>query len=421
MFILKDCEKISIVTTEKDLLENQEKIQILFNQKLYDPISFKCMSDTSQRKLHPNMRKEYIENRDEAFEKFGELAKTFSKKTLTGVGTMSMNGTEFAQGMMPGAPSTLGGGFGEKLEQMFMQVLAQQSVEKVVEMASPEIEKMIIEKFGVLPQIHEVVTPKGTNKFEGVVHEKFDQILSLVNLHIPVYLSGEAGTGKNVICQQVAEGLGLEFYFTNAITQEYQLKGFTDANGNYQESQFYKAFKDGGLFFLDEMDGSIPEALIILNSAIANGYFDFPAPIGKVEAHEDFRIISAGNTVGTGADIEYTGRFQLDASSLDRFALVEIGYSPAIEEAVTNKNKELCEFARMFRKITKECSIKCLFSYRSMERISKMEEIFELPEVLKMSLTKGLGKDDLRIISKRFTEKGLTNKYTQALGKVKAH
>lgn len=76
-----------------------------------------------------------------------------------------------------------------------------------------------------------------------------------------------------VICQQVAEALGLDFYFTNAVTQEYKLTGFIDANGNYQETQFYKAFTKGGLFFLDEMDASIPETLIILNAAIANRYY----------------------------------------------------------------------------------------------------------------------------------------------------
>jgi hypothetical protein len=234
-----------------------------------------------------------------------------------------------------------------------------------------------------------------------------------VNLDIPVFLSGAAGTGKNVICKQVAEALNLEFYFTNAVTQEYQLKGFIDANGTFHETQFYKAFTNGGLFFLDEMDGSIPETLIILNSAIANRYFDFPT--GKVEAHPDFRIISAGNTVGTGADIEYTGRFQLDASSLDRFALIQVGYSDAIEKGITGNNEELCKFARKFRDIVEKAGIRCLFTYRAMERITKLEDCFDLPEVLQMSLTKGLGKDDIKIIAKQFE---FNNKYVEALKKL---
>ena len=75
---------------------------------------------------------------------------------------------------------------------------------------------------------------------------------------------------------------------------------------------------------LDEMDASIPEVLVILNAAIANRYFDFPAPIGYVEANPNFRVIAAGNTTGHGADFEYVGRNQLDGASLDRFAVVKI-------------------------------------------------------------------------------------------------
>lgn len=305
-----------------------------------------------------------------------------------------------------------------KVEDLLLQVLAEQTTGEVVERAKPMIDNYILENFGVIPKVIQVETAQTVNKITGIVHEKFETVLQLVNLQIPVFLSGHAGTGKNVICQQVADSLGLDFYFTNAVTQEFQLKGFTDAHGVYHETQFYQAFKNGGLFFLDEMDASVPEALIILNSAIANGYFDFPAPIGRVNAHEDFRVISAGNTTGTGADIEYTGRFQLDAASLDRFSLVEIDYSSDIELHITNGNKELCKFARTFREITDFSSIKCLFSYRSMERIHKMEQFFPLPEVLKMALIKGLGIDDLQFICGQFNEKGVQNKYTKALDKL---
>ena len=81
------------------------------------------------------------------------------------------------------------------------------------------------------------------------------------------------------------------------------------------------------------MDASVPETLIILNAAIANRYFDFPT--GRVRANPKFRVIAAGNTLGTGADINYTGRYSLDRASLDRFALVQIDYSREIENAIT--------------------------------------------------------------------------------------
>lgn len=235
-------------------------------------------------------------------------------------------------------------------------------------------------------------------------------MLKIVSLDIPVFLTGAAGTGKNVICKQVAKSLGLNFYFTNAVSQEYKLTGFIDANGKYQETQFYKAFTQGGLFFLDEMDASIPEVLVILNAAIANRYFDFPN--GKVEAHPDFRVIAAGNTNGLGADNAYTGRYCLDRASLDRFALVDIDYSLEIEKSLCNGNMELIDFVHAFRKACSEAGIDCLCSYRTIERISKLENVFNnLKEILNISLVKGLSDEDMKIICKRIidTNKDLVN------------
>lgn len=285
----------------------------------------------------------------------------------------------------------------------------------IVDRVMPDIEARIKEQYGYLPEVHEIVSLKGKNKVIGDTHEEFDTILQMVQMNIPVYLIGKAGCGKNVICKQVAEGLGLDFYFTNAVTQEYKLTGFIDANGNYHETQFYKAFTKGGLFFLDEMDASIPEVLIILNAAIANRYFDFPT--GKVEAHPDFRVIAAGNTFGTGADNNYTGRYCLDRASLDRFAVVDVNYSTKIESAITDGNEDLMDFCHIVRIVAKKSGINCLFSYRTLERISLLEKIMPLSKVLKVSLIKELDSDSVNILNREV--KGYDdmayNKYAEAL------
>lgn len=304
----------------------------------------------------------------------------------------------------------------KEMQKFMMSTIAKASEDEIMNIIVPKIDARIKEVYGFLPEKHEIKTPTETRKIEGTLHEKFDEVLQIVNLDIPVYLTGKAGTGKNVICKQVAEALGLDFYFTNAVTQEYKLTGFIDANGKYQETQFYKAFTKGGVFFLDEMDGSIPEVLIILNAAIANRYFDFP--IGKVEAHPNFRIIAAGNTLGTGADNNYTGRYCLDRASLDRFALINIDYSPKIEKAMALNNMDLVNFAHAFRKATDSMGIECLFSYRTINRIAKLEQVFSnLKEVIQISLLKGMDVDDLNIINKELAKdkelKG--NKYVEAM------
>ena len=401
MILLTTTEKLNIVVENEDLMKGNKNFKILCQQRIYDGNTYECISDPTKFNLYKNIIADYESHKAEAEKEFDKQFEMFKNTNP------APNPTPQPQ------PQPSGTDFGTQLQNMMLKVLAEQSVDKVMEQAKPILDEYITKTYGVLPKVIEVKTEKETRKIKGVTHEKFEQVLKIISADIPVFMTGGAGTGKNVIAKQVAESLGLEFYFTNAVTQEYKLTGFIDANGKYQETQFFKAFTKGGLFFLDEMDASIPEVLIILNSALANGYFDFPC--GKFDAHPDFRVISAGNTFGTGADIEYTGRFQLDSASLDRFAVIEIDYSPAIEEALADGDTNLLEFVRTFRKVTYEAGIKCIASYRTIERVKKMKDLFSLKEVLKMALTKGLRKDDLNIIKQGFKNEGVNNEYVKAL------
>lgn len=275
------------------------------------------------------------------------------------------------------------------------------------------VQEDILRKYGPLPEIVEIRAPgKEPRPVTGTFHEAFPTVVKLVNMDLPVYLSGEAGTGKNVICKQVAEALNIPLYFTNAVTQEHKLTGFIDAGGHYHETQFYKAFKDGGLFFLDELDASIPEVLIILNAAIANRYFDFPT--GKVTAHKDFRLIAAGNTFGTGADNVYSGRYNLDGASMDRFNVIPIKYSNKIERAITDNDKDLLDFCHAFRGLTKTSNINCIFSYRALDAITKLKKVLPIKVALKISLIKGMDKDDLILLQKGIKGIPESNKYLRA-------
>ena len=192
------------------------------------------------------------------------------------------------------------------------------------------MDKFIQETYGVLPK-KIVIENNGIKKeVEGIFHKDFEKICKIVNSNIPLMLVGGAGAGKNYTLEQVAQALDLTFYTTNAVNQDYKLTGFIDANGVYHETEFYKAFVNGGMFFLDEIDASCPEALVTLNSAIANKYFDFPT--GRKVAHKDFRVVCAGNTYGTGADMVYVGRNVLDGATLDRFVVLEFDYDDEVEK-----------------------------------------------------------------------------------------
>lgn len=305
------------------------------------------------------------------------------------------------------------------LSQIVSNMVAQMKSDEISMMVAgtlkEQIDQYIFDTYGKIEKKVTLVSEFGKHELPGVQHSKFETVLKFVANDEPVYLAGPAGSGKNVICKQVAEALGLDFYFSNAVTQEYKLTGFTDANGTFHESQFYKAFTKGGVFMLDEMDASIPEVLIILNAAIANRYFDFPAPIGKVEANPNFRVIAAGNTYGYGADQSYVGRNTLDAASLDRFAMIEIDYDERIEMNVTNGNKDLVRFCHAFRKAAQKNGLSITVSYRAMSRIAKMEAILDKVETLKSCLIKGMEKDDLAMMQDSLKGYG---EYSEAVQKV---
>lgn len=302
------------------------------------------------------------------------------------------------------------------LEQAVIQLISKTQAERIESEIMGSVEQSVRDfiksEYGAIERKIVTVVDGKRVPMKGIQHDKFETVLKFVANDEPVFLTGPAGSGKNVLCKQVAEALGLKFYFTNAVTQEYKLTGFTDAMGNYQETQFYKAFTEGGLFMLDEMDASIPEVLVILNAAIANRYFDFPAPIGYKEAHPNFRIIAAGNTVGQGADYEYVGRNQLDAASLDRFAFVPVNYSEAIENSVACGDLELAQFCRDYRNAARKAGQQAIVSYRAIGRLAKMLQILSVEEALETCLVKGAEKDDLMIICSGIVK---DSKYKRAL------
>lgn len=294
------------------------------------------------------------------------------------------------------------------VEKALAKVMMEEYAPKLAEGVVTHAKTVIEQEYGkIVKTIKYQVEEHG--ELEEVTHEEFETVLNFVMMNEPVMLIGPAGTGKNVICKQVAKILNLDFYFSNAVTQEYKLTGFIDANGVYQETEFYKAFKNGGLFMLDEIDASIPEVLVILNAAIANRYFGFPN--GKIEAHENFRVIAAGNTYGLGASYQYVGRNQLDAASLDRFAQVEINYSPRIEEFLTT-DKELIDFIRKFRKICNDNGNNHIVSYRTITRLSKMAQVMAIEKCLKACLLKNMEEDSLNMIIKNI---GNNTRWEQAL------
>lgn len=244
-------------------------------------------------------------------------------------------------------------------------------------------------------------------------HEKYPQILRQIQLDEPIMLIGPAGSGKNVAVSQVADSLGLKMYYTNNASNEFKLTGFIDAGGNYRDTEFYKAFKNGGVFFLDEIDNSDPSALIVINSALANGYMAFPHE--TIDRHPDFRIIAAANTWGKGADLQYVGRNALDAATLDRFDNIFFDYDRHLEECLY-PNDEVLRFMWSFRDAVLKTKIPHVVSTRGIGKVYK-KEINGIPveDILTSNVIKNLGQDDVNTIVGNMRDINSSNKYLEGV------
>ncbi len=254
---------------------------------------------------------------------------------------------------------------------------------------------------------------------EEVLDPNFAFILNLVTAGENVYLYGPAGSGKNTICAQVAKALNLDFYYQNTLVTKFDISGYKNAQGIFEETAAYKAMKNGGLLMLDELDNSQAEAIIALNAALANGYYTFGNG-EQVKLHENFRCMAAGNTNGQGATDEYCGRYAMDESSRDRFAFIHVDYNSKIEESLSQGHADILDFIRGLRKACAYLQIRLIAGYRA---ISKLAKFYNLDAncILDAYILRGMQKDDVRQIANVQEFKTLAstgNKFAKALSEL---
>lgn len=178
----------------------------------------------------------------------------------------------------------------------------------------------------VLPDVHHPVLPR---------------VIALLARGANILLVGPAGTGKSTIAQQAAEALDLSYHAMSVSigTRQSDLWGYQDANGTYRESPLYRAYSEGGLFLLDELDAGHPGILAGLNQALSNGHANFPP--GMVTRHPNTRVVCTANTYGRGNDTQYLGRNALDAATLDRFVTLRVDYDTTLEDQLAAATGEV--------------------------------------------------------------------------------
>jgi dynein-related subfamily AAA family protein len=189
------------------------------------------------------------------------------------------------------------------------------------------------------------------------VHENFAKLLTYVKLGDNTYLWGGAGSGKSTAAKQVADLLGLPFYFVSLCPQtaESALFGFIRPDGTFQETDFYKAYTQGGIFCADECDNGSPALQTALNSALENGHASFRK--GIQSRHANFVFIATGNTTGKGASRQFVGRNPFDGAFADRFTYLNWEVDTKLERKLANAvNENADKWVDWIQAVRKYCA-----------------------------------------------------------------
>jgi len=190
--------------------------------------------------------------------------------------------------------------------------------------------------------VFSVVTPNTPNFLDYCISDEmlYDLWVWLQG-DTPLYLYGPTGCGKSSGITFLASLMRIPLF--NLIGQYHtEVQDFygsrTAVNGTvgFEYGPLTLAYKFGGWFLLDEIDGLNPSLALGLNTVLDG------RPIvlenGEVvHRHPRFRFIATANTNGMGSDENgvYQGTNRMNLAFLDRFFVMEASYpQPEVEKSI---------------------------------------------------------------------------------------
>ena len=210
--------------------------------------------------------------------------------------------------------------------------ILEQKVSDLQESVKDQTHRIVVEtRPGTEPKVKEI---------EGLQHEDFEIVLHYLKKYKNLMLVGPAGSGKTTLIRNATEALDREFFFSSSIDQKYEETGYNDINGEYVDTELYRAvtFDGPSLYFRDETDNGNPRANTALNPLIDNGFMTFTTK--RVDATPDTSYAVACNTYGWGGDLTYV-RNQLDGAFKNRFIVINIDYDKKMEMKIAlSKNPD---------------------------------------------------------------------------------
>jgi MoxR-like ATPase len=281
------------------------------------------------------------------------------------------------------------------------------AMEKVLETVNPEFiaehinaaAQKELAKYANIVQTINITLADGYQSTLESQHKDFKTLLRMMAARVNVMLVGPAGSGKTEGAMAAAKALNLPFELISVgpQTMQSELAGYKNAVGEYVASAIYRAFTQGKVLILDEMDAGNAGVFTFLNSTLSNMFAGYPT--GVEARHENFFVIACANTFGSGADMVYIGRNQLDGATLDRYAPLVWDYDHDFELKLALQHNPQCEswVKRVwhYRKNMMDNKIRHIISPRaSIFGAKLLLQGFNESELEKMLIFKGLNKEN---------------------------
>lgn len=140
------------------------------------------------------------------------------------------------------------------------------------------------------------------------------------------YCHGPSQIGKSYGLKYAAKRLKLDYYETcipGAMPSA--LKGKFVGPDHYVDSNAKKAYRNGGLFNIDEIDFGEPDVLGSINNSVTNGEWHCDVTGDIIVKDDFFRLAATANTLGNGTDKRFQ-RNVIDGATQERFRLGRIEF-----------------------------------------------------------------------------------------------
>lgn len=194
-------------------------------------------------------------------------------------------------------------------------------------------------------------------KVKGHRHKDWPRLLELCRRRIAVLLIGPPGAGKSEALRQVSEALELPYHelVLGPTDTASKAVGFFDAQGRIVATEYRKAWVDGGVLHVEEIDNASAAILTTLNSMWASGFATFPD--GSFPKHENFILVASANTDLRGGDVNHSQRRPLDVATTDRFFRFRWVYDEKLEEKLAlGINPDAKPWVQWIKKVRKHAA-----------------------------------------------------------------